>query len=275
MKALHLALWQCAYASPDAGTAVALQRLDAAAAQARQGGADLLVCPEMSLTGYHVGARRLAALAETADGPLARAVGEIACRHGLVIIYGYAEQRPGHKPYNAVQCLGSDGRAMGHYRKTHLFGDLDRRQFSAGDTASRVFYCRGWCLGLLVCYDVEFPEPARLLALQGADVILVPTANMRGFDEVPLLLVPARACENRLLVAYANACGREQDLFYGGLSTVVLATGEVLARAGRETEMLHVTLDPAALALARQHSQLPQRRSNLYAPLAAPPGAGH
>lgn len=254
--------------------AVALQRLDAAAALARQGGADLLVCPEMSLTGYHVGAHRLAALAEASDGPLARAVGEIARRHQLALVYGYPERLAGHPPYNAVQCLGPEGQCLGHYRKTHLFGDLDRRQFSAGDTASQVFHYRGWCLGLLVCYDVEFPEPARLLALQGADLILVPTANMRAFDEVPQLLVPARACENRLLVAYANACGSEQDLVYGGLSTLALASGDVLARAGRETEMLHAALDPAALRLARQDSQLPHRRSNLYAPLAAPADAG-
>ena len=146
----------------------------------------------------------------------------MAQRHQIAIVYGYPEQHA-----EAASCPSTpsrpwtlQGQVLGHYRKTHLFGDLDRQQFSAGDTAPQVFSCRGWRLGLLICYDVEFPEPVRVLALQGVDAVLVPTANMVGFDEVPRLLVPARACENRVVVAYANACGQEGAVHYGGLSTV-------------------------------------------------------
>jgi 5-aminopentanamidase len=196
---LKLALWQ----SPYAATPVeALSRLDATAAQARAQGTDWLVCPEMGLTGYAIGTERVKALAETPDGPLAQAVAGIARRHNIAIVCGYAEQHPqGALPFNAVQAVGPDGTAIGHYRKTHLFGDMDRAQFSPGDAASQVFDWCGWRLGLLICYDVEFPEAVRSLALQGADAVLVPTANMVGFDEVPTLLVPARACENPFATA--------------------------------------------------------------------------
>lgn len=239
MEPFILALWQTTYTHPEAGTSEALRQLDAIAAQARAQSAELLICPEMSLTGYAIGPERVAALAETADGPLAQAVSSMAQRHRLTIVYGYAEQHPeGGKPFNAVQAIDADGQRIGHCRKTHLFGDMDRAQFSAGDVPSQVFVWRGWRLGLLICYDVEFPESVRALALQGVDAVLVPTANMLGYDEVSTLLIPARAYENRLALAYANACGDEGVLSYGGLSTVVQANGTVLALAGREAALI-------------------------------------
>jgi predicted amidohydrolase len=268
---LTLALLQCANAAPEAGTGEALRRLDQQARHARAQGADLLICPEMSLTGYAIGAERVQALAESQDGPLARAVATIARQHRIAIVYGYPERHPaGGKPFNAVQCIDDTGEPIGHYRKTHLFGELDHQQFTAGDAASQVFACRGWQLGMLICYDVEFPETTRLLALQGADAVLVPTANMTGFDEVPRLLVPSRACENRVVVAYANACGQEAGVHYGGLSTVVQADGGAMTCAGRDPQVLQVTLAPSALAQARLSSPLPCRRPDLYGELTRP-----
>lgn len=242
MQDLTLALWQTAYAP---NPAEALQRLDATAAQAHAQGAGLLITPEMYLTGYAIGTDRATALAEPSDGPFAQAVAAIAQRRGIAIVYGYPEHSASGKPFNATQAIGPDGVRLAHYRKTHLFGDMDRAQFTAGDAASEVFSWRGWRLGLLICYDVEFPEAVRGLALQGADAVLVPTANMREFDEVPLQMVPARARDNRLFVAYANACGHEGELQYGGFSTVAGPDGERLAFAGRRNELLTVQLTAA------------------------------
>lgn len=262
---LTLALWQTPH---PASTAEALQRLDAACAQARAQGAELLITPEMVMTGYAIGAERVAALAEPVDGSLAQAVARIAQRHGIAIVYGYPEHNPHGQPFNAAQAIGPDGARLMNYRKTHLFGDMDRAQFSAGGTASKVFEWRGWRLGLLICYDVEFPETVRLLALQGVDAVLVPTANMVGYDEVQQLLVPARACENRVFVAYANACGSEGTIHYGGASTVASAHGLPMATAGRHETLMLAALDAGELVAARQHSQLPDRRPGLYQALA-------
>ncbi|WP_066270809.1 carbon-nitrogen hydrolase family protein [Hydrogenophaga palleronii] len=262
---LHLAIWQCPYA---AHSTEALLLLDATAAQARAQGADLLVCPEMSLTGYQIGVDAVAAVAEPADGALAQAVAGIARQHGIAIAYGYPEQRPDGKPYNAAQFVDEHGQRLANYRKTQLFGDTDRAQFSPGPQAPAVFTWRGWQLGLLVCYDIEFPEPARGLALQGADAILVPTANMVEYDEVPQLLLPARALENRVFVAYANACGSEGGTTYGGLSTVCDAMGRLLAQAARTEALEIVTLSRSALLADRAGSQLKDRRPDLYGPLA-------
>jgi len=265
---LSLALWQCAYA---ANTSEALQELESAAAQARASGADLLICPEMSLTGYGIGPERVANLAEHPDGPLAQGVGQIARRHGLAIVYGYPESNGNLRPFNAAQVMGPLGHPLAHYRKTHLFGDTDRVQFSAGDLPPGVFTWRGWHLGLLICYDVEFPETTRLLALQGADAALVPTANMVAFDEVPQLLVPARACENQMYVAYANACGEEPGLVYGGLSTLASPRGDVLAQAGRGETLLYGKLQRSLRNASGAASQLPHRRTGLYGGLLAGP----
>ncbi|PZO18327.1 MAG: carbon-nitrogen hydrolase [Burkholderiales bacterium] len=258
---LTLALWQSPYA---ANTADALARLDATAAQARAQGAELLVCPEMSLTGYQIGAAAVATLAEPAEGAMAQAVATLAQRHGIAIVYGYPEHNPQGRPFNATQLISADGQRIANYRKTHLFGGIDRTQFSPGPQAPAVFDWNGWRLGLLVCYDIEFPEPARGLALQGADAILVPTANMLAFDEVQRVLLPARALENRVFVVYANACGQEGDTTYGGLSTVCAPMGEVLTQAGRDEQLVLGTLTRTALHTARASSPLGDRRIDLY-----------
>lgn len=257
---LHMALWQCPYA---AHATEALVLLDATAAQAGAQGAALLVCPEMSLTGYQIGAAQAAALAEPADGPMAESVAAIAQRHGIAIVYGYPEQHASGRPFNAAQFIDAEGHRLANYRKTHLFGDIDRSQFSAGPQAPAVFEWNGWRLGLLICYDIEFPEPARGLALQGVDAVLVPTANMVAFDEVQRVLLPARALENRMYVAYANACGQEADTTYGGLSTVCGPMGDVMGQAARGEALLFATLSRPALAASRASSQLPDRRTNL------------
>ena len=164
-------------------------------------------------------------------------------------------------------------RPVATYAKTHLFGGVDRAQFAAGDGYAPVVMLDGWRLGLAICYDIEFPETARLLALAGAEAILAPTANMAPFDSVALRLVPSRAEENAVYVAYANYCGSEGEFDYVGLSCVCGPDGADVARAGRGPEMIFADLDRDTLAAARARStQLADRRPDLYAPLAKPEG---
>ena len=237
---LTLALWQSPYAPT---TAQALTALDTAAAQASAQGASLLVCPEMSLTGYQIGAAAVAALAEPADGALSQAVAAIAQRHRVAIVYGYPERHAEGKPYNAVQFIDASGQRLAHYRKTHLFGDVDRAQFSPGPQAPAVVAWRGWRLGLLICYDIEFPENARRLALAGAELILVPTANMQPYDFICQFTVRVRAQENQCYLAYANYCGAEDSIHYCGQSSVIGPDGSLLAMAGHDATLLVADLE--------------------------------
>lgn len=239
-------------------------RIEAAAAQAAAGGARVLVCPEMVLSGYNIGPAAVAATAEAADGPSAQAIAAIAARHGLAIAYGYPEQGEGGV-YNAAQVFDRDGQRLVNHRKCHLFGDLDRNAFIDGETLAPVFEIDGIKTGILICYDVEFPEAVRTYALQGAELVLVPTALMLPFDFIPEKLVPTRAFENQVFIAYANHCGAEGELTYAGLSVIAAPDGIDLARAGRDEEVIAADIDFAAAEAARAaNPYLADRRPGLY-----------
>ena len=247
---LTLALLQCTPGPLDVPGN--LQRLEAAAKQAARGGADLLLCPEMGMTGYNIGATSVRQLAQPAHGGYAQAVAEIARRHGLAVLYGYPELSDDGAVFNAAQWINAQGERCLNYRKTHLYGTLDKAQFAAGQPTTALVELKGWRVGVLICYDVEFPENTRRLARAGADLIAVPTANMADFDFVSNAVIPVRAYENQTYVAYANYVGHEADIHYGGLSTVAAPDGSLLAQAGRDETLLFATLLAPRLAAARR-----------------------
>src|SRR6478609_4759280 len=248
-----------------------LERLAGAAQHASAAGVALLICPEMYLTGYNIGTDAARRLAEPSDGPSAQAVAEMARKNGVAIAYGYPERGTADAVFNSVQLFGADGSPLANYRKTHLFGDLDNSMFSASDANSAVVELGGWRVGMLICYDVEFPENTRKLALRGTDLIVAPTANMVPFEVVANTIVPARAYENQVYVAYANYCGHENGLEYCGLSCVAAPDGSDAARAGRKEELIICELDHGLLTASRRTATyLADRRPQLYAALSTP-----
>jgi predicted amidohydrolase len=261
---MRVALWQCEQHPGD--VAGNLARLREVALRAAGDQVELLVCPEMVVTGYNISADAVQRLAEPADGPSSQAIAALAREAGVAIVWGFAERDAGGQVFNAVQAVGADGVRLGVYRKTHLYGELDRSRFSASDGTPTVFEFMGWRVGVLICYDVEFPEAVRGLALRGADLVVVPTANMRGFDVVPHLLVPARAYENQVFVAYANCCGPEAGIAYGGLSAVAAPDGRLLAQADDGPALLVVDLELSQVR-ASPLPYLADRRPDTYAAL--------
>ncbi|MBA1201691.1 carbon-nitrogen hydrolase family protein [Pseudomonas capeferrum] len=229
-----------------------LARLQHQAQLASAGGAQLLVCPEMYLTGYNIGLDAVRQLAETTDGASAMTVVEIAQAHRIAIVYGYPELAEDGQVYNSVQLIDAHGSSRCNYRKTHLFGELDRSMFSAGADHFPVVELDGWKLGLLICYDIEFPENARRLALAGAELILVPTANMAPYDFVCQFTVRVRAQENQCYLVYANYCGAEQAIEYCGQSSIVGPDGSLLAMAGHDECLLFADLQHEHVTQGRQ-----------------------
>ncbi|MFE1861538.1 carbon-nitrogen hydrolase family protein [Streptomyces anandii] len=243
-----------------------LQVLDAAAGRAAAAGAGLLVTPEMFLTGYAIG-DGTGRLAEPADGDSADAIAEIAGRHGLALAYGYPE-RDGDAVFNSVQLIASDGTRLANYRKTHLFGCFERDHFTPGDTPVVQAELNGLTVGLMICYDVEFPENVRAHALAGTDLLLVPTAQMHPFQFVAESLVPVRAWESQMYVAYVNRVGREGEFEFIGLSTLAGPDGIARTRAGRAEELVFADADRAFLAASREaNPYLKDRRPGLYGSL--------
>jgi len=192
-----------------------LKQLSERATEASGEGAQILVVPEASITGYNITPTTMRAIAQSDDGELANSIAELCVRHRIAIAYGYAE-KANNNFYNCVQVIDATGSTCGKYRKTHLWGDLDRSLFTAGSDIAPLFSLHGWSVGLLICYDIEFPECARRLAMEGADLLLVPTGLMRPWREVAEMVVPVRAYENQLYIAYTNYCGNEADLTYEG-----------------------------------------------------------
>ncbi|MFH8974174.1 carbon-nitrogen hydrolase family protein [Streptomyces sp. NPDC017890] len=244
-----------------------LKVLDEAAGRAAAAGAGLLVTAELFLTGYAIG-DDIGVLAEPADGDSADAVAEIAGRHGLAVAYGYPE-RDGESVHNSVQLISADGTRLAGYRKTHLFGCFERDHFTPGEQPVVQAELDGVTVGLMICYDVEFPENVRAHALAGTDLLLVPTAQMHPFQFVAESVVPVRAFENQMYVAYVNRVGQEGEFEFVGLSTLAGPDGTARVRAGRAEELVLADVDPAFLAASREtNPYLKDRRPGLYGSLA-------
>ncbi|MEU2064714.1 carbon-nitrogen hydrolase family protein [Streptomyces sp. NPDC013455] len=243
-----------------------LKVLDEAAGRAAAAGAGLLAAPEMFLTGYAIG-DDIARLAETADGDSADAVAETATRHGLAIVYGYPE-RDGETVYNSAQLISADGTRLANYRKTHLFGCFERDHFTPGEQQVVQAELNGLTVGLLICYDVEFPENVRAHALAGTDLLIVPTAQMHPFQFVAESMIPVRAFENQMYVAYVNRVGQEGEFEFIGLSVLAGPDGVARTRAGRAEQLVLADADPAFLAASRENNPyLTDRRPGLYGSL--------
>lgn len=215
-----------------------VERIAAAAADAASGGAKLLIVPELAVTGYGAGEDAFTRLASPATGEVASRLSAIARDNALAIVAGFAE-REGATVYNSA--LFTDGLGTNAvYRKSHLYGDYERSAFRPGVPASVMVEIGGVRLGMLICYDVEFPENVRRLALAGADLIVVPTALPKGASGTFIAghMIQVRAFENQVFVAYINHCGADDRFTYAGLSRIAAPDGRLLAEAPAEGETL-------------------------------------
>lgn len=236
-----------------------LAELDEVAARAADRGADLLITPELFVTGYDVGD-----LGPQARQPLAARVGELCRRRDIAVLAGIPEELPGGVG-NCATLLDESGRVLARHAKAHLFGDLDRDRFVPGDRLVTTVDFRGVRISLLICYDVEFPEAARAAALDGADLIAVPTAQMEPFAFVADTVIPARAWENQVYLAYTNHVGQEAGTVYVGRSSIVAPDGSLLQRADEEPALLVADVDGEVVARARRaNPYLLDRRTDLH-----------
>ena len=217
-----------------------IEQIRKAAQRATEQGARLLICPELYLSGYNIG-DAIFELAEPVNGSSAQQLAKVAAERHIALLYGYPE-RADNVVYNSACLIERNGQAIANYRKTHLYAAEEKRLFKPGNELVRV-KIDDFTLGLLICYDVEFPEAVRTHALTGVDLVAVPTALMQPQDFIAETMVPTRAFENQVFVAYVNRCGRERELIYCGKSCVVGPNGKDLARAGLGEELLIADLD--------------------------------
>jgi predicted amidohydrolase len=210
----------------------ALERLEEAAAA----GAQLLVLPECAIPGYMFdSADEALPYAEEIPGPTTEAFERECARLGVHAITGLLE-RDGDTLYNAAILVGPDG-LIGSYRKTHLpFLGVDR--FVTPGDELKVFDTALGRIGLIICYDLRFPEVTRTLALQGADMVALPTNFPMAAKLQCDVIAPARAAENRVYLLVANRVGKERWGEFCGWSQIVDPYGTRLTEAGETEEAL-------------------------------------
>lgn len=209
-----------------------------AAALAEHPGAELAVFPELFLSGYDLARADALALTAPARGVAPDAAGadplvvvaDAARAHGTAVLVGFAERLPDGRVANSVACVEADGRHVATYRKTHLFG-AEAEAFAAGEELL-VVELAGRRVAPLVCFDVEFPEPARALARAGAELLATLSANMEPYGPDHALAARARALDNRLPHVYVNRVGSEAGHRFVGGSAAIAAGGAPLEQLG-------------------------------------------
>ncbi len=202
-------------------------------------GADLIVLPELFLSGYNIGAK-VQHWAEPFDGAQAQAIAELCRQHEIAIHFGYPERFEG-QVYNSACCYGKEGHRLGGHRKLVLPPGYEGDYFVSGNNIE-FFEINGLKIATLICYDAEFPETVRHVAQRGAEIVLVPTALSSQWAVVANNVIPTRAFENGVFVCYANHAGSENGTQYLGSSCIIDADGSELKRAGSEPEFLRAVL---------------------------------
>lgn len=213
---------------------------------------DLVVLPEAAMHDFGATDHDLAAVAEPLDGPFVQLLGEQARRLGATIVAGMFECTDA-LPFNTLVVVDADGSLRSTYRKIHLydsFGYQESDRLLPGAIEPVVVEVAGLRVGLMTCYDLRFPELARLLVDAGAEAFVVPAAWVAGEGKLAhwRTLLAARAIENTVHVAAAAQGGDR----YTGHSLVADAFGSIVVEASTGPTILRATLDAADVARARE-----------------------
>ncbi len=236
---------------------------EAAIAAAARGHAGLVVLPELHTTGF-LPKPALAGLAETLDGPSVARLARAAAEQRIAVNTSILELGEAGVVHNTAVFIDDEGHLRSSYRKCHLF-DAERPLYVAGETLEGVVLYKGIRFGLLVCYDIEFPETARQLALLGVDCILVPTANMAPYGDRHRVFVTARALENHVYMAYCNRCGTSREFEFPGESVLVDPLGQLVCQADSQAALVYGEVDVGVVSQSKHtFDYLAERRPELY-----------
>ncbi|ALV43864.1 carbon-nitrogen hydrolase [Pseudarthrobacter sulfonivorans] len=230
-----------------------LRRLSSQAREARRRGADLLVTPELFVSGY------APTLVHTKDGTVHREQLAAIAREYAIGLVASTVEHEGGRHYISASFFNAEGTELTRYRKQNLFGSSEKSVFTPGADAPAIVEFHGANVALGICFDVEFPEFVRAAALAGAELLCVPTAvplresdstGAQPFDTrlIPSMVVPTRALESQVYIAYANHAGPH----FAGLSTIADPYGRHLSAAAADGELIVANINLNTLSQARR-----------------------
>jgi len=232
---------------------------------ASKNGADIICFPELFATGYNLNIlkRDIEELSQRYYDRLVKVIQETAIKNSIYIIAPIGIPKE-EKLYNGAIFVDSNGKVIGEYNKTHSFY-LEKAFFNEGEEF-KVFNTELGRIGILICYDIGFPEAARSLCLKGADIIFVPSAWRIQDENSWLLNIPSRALENQLFTVGINRYGIEGDLHLFGGSMVCNPYGDVVCKMPNDIDSIEVfEIDYNEIKDARSEiGYLNDRKPNIY-----------
>ncbi len=232
--------------------------------QAAKGSPDVILLPETWNTGFYP-EQGLHAMSKDAAERVKTEIGCLAKKYSVNIIAGSVSNLCGDSIYNTALVFDRSGKCIASYNKTHLFSPMgENRVYTPGDSLC-TFELDGVKAGLVICYDIRFPELIRSLALKGMDVLF--TVSQWPDVRIPQLhtLAAARAIENQAYAVCCNSCGKAGSTQFGGKSIIISPLGETIAAAGANEEIITAELDLSHIEPVR--SAIPvfrDRRQDIY-----------
>ena len=243
-----------------------LSTIETLAKRCRTSEADIVCFPELATTGYSLN-RRWRDYSETIPGPTSNRLARFASEFGFYLICGIAERDTESKRiFDSAVLINPNGDFVGVYRKIHLWA-TERKYFTPGRRFS-VFKTKFGKIGIGICYDLEFPEPARAMALQGAEIIFFSSAQPSPMENHVDTYLRSRAAENCVFVAHSNRIGREGKTVFFGQSQIVSPTCRALARKDGEQGFAMARIDfRSSHRMRKKLPYLQQRVPSAYSAL--------
>lgn len=235
MSKMNIAVVQSAYKKSDVAYNVNKMKRQIEQCLANEKETELILFPELCTTGYFLD-DELQTIASSCDGFHFQQLAEVAKQHSIVIAYGYVEKGADHTIYNSVQVINEEGQSIINYRKIHLTPD-EQHFFSMGSDIIVKSIKKG-TIGVMTCWDLAFPELARALANQGADLLLVPSAWEKPHDKPYEIFSQARAIDQTVFLATCNHVGASQELAFFGKAAIYGPDGQVIVKSSEEKEAI-------------------------------------
>jgi predicted amidohydrolase len=222
----------------------------------RKNRVDFVCFPELSTTGYALG-RKWKDLADEIPGKVTDELSNIAMEGGFYLICGVDERGGGKEEmghiYDSAVLIHPNGKLLGVYRKVHLWAD-ERNFFSRGESFP-VFETKFCTIGIGICYDLEFPESARVLARKGAKLVFFPSAEPLTAQKQVRVYLKSRSAENCIFTAFSNRLGKERKLSFFGESQINSPDTKILGLASGKQSFVSAKIDLGLLE--RQEKLLP------------------
>lgn len=211
---------------------------------------DIIVLPEMWNSSYDL--TNLAELADKDGEPAAETMAILAKKYGVNIVAGSISDYRQGKFYNTSYVFDRQGKRIARYSKIHLFGLMQEGEYLTAGHERVSFTLDGQKYGIIICYDLRFPELSRSLALEGAEILFVPAQWPEPRMHPWRTLLQARAIENQFFVVAVNRVGVEGKASFLGHSMVVNPLGRIISEGSEEEEIIFVDIDPEEVKRVRE-----------------------